>query len=67
MARTDLEKAHSLLQRRKFSYVISLLESGNNPEIYRESFDYFLTGGLACLYLGDTGSAGTYFQRARRI
>ena len=67
MSRTDLEKAHSLLQRRKFSYVISLLESGNNPEIYRESFDYFLTAGLACLYLGDTGSAGAYFQRARHI
>lgn len=67
MSQSDLEKAHSLLRRRKFSYVISLLESGNNPDIYRENFDYFLTVGLACLYLGDTGSAGAYFQRARRI
>ncbi|MBR1535339.1 MAG: hypothetical protein IJ630_00190 [Treponema sp.] len=67
MAHTPLEKAHSLLRRRKFSHVISILESGNNPEIYRETFDYFLTAGLACLYLGDTGSAGAYFQRARHI
>ncbi|MCR4821351.1 MAG: hypothetical protein K5873_00575 [Treponema sp.] len=67
MARSDLEKAHSFLQRRKFSQAITILESGNNPEIYRESFDYFLTAGIACLYLGDTGSAGAYFQRARHI
>ena len=67
MSRSVLERAHNLLQRRKFSHVISLLESGNNPELYRESFDYFLTAGIACLYLGDTGSAGAYFQRARHI
>ena len=67
MARSDLEKAHLLLQKRKFAQAISILESGKNPEIYRESFDYFLTAGLACLYLGDTGGAGMYFQRARRI
>ena len=67
MSRTVLERAHSLLQRMKFSHVISLLESGNSPELYRESFDYFLTAGIACLYLGDTGSAGAYFQRARHI
>ena len=67
MSRTVLERAHGLLRRRKFSHVISLLESGNNPDLYRESFDYFLTAGIACLYLGDTGSAGAYFQRARHI
>ncbi|MBQ8014102.1 MAG: hypothetical protein IJ257_06890 [Treponema sp.] len=67
MARSDLERAHSFLQRRKFSQAITILESGNNPEIYRESFDYFLTAGIACLYLGDTGSAGAYFQHARHI
>ncbi|MBQ0050502.1 MAG: tetratricopeptide repeat protein [Treponema sp.] len=47
--------------------VISLLEEGRNPEIFRDSFFYFLTAGLACLYLGDTGSASSYFQRARHI
>jgi tetratricopeptide (TPR) repeat protein len=67
MSHSPLEKAHSLLQRRKFSHAISLLESGNNPEFYRESFDYFLTAGIACLYLGDTGTACFYFQRARHI
>lgn len=67
MSRTDLEKAHSFLLRRKFSEAVSLLESGNNPKIYRESFSYYMTAGLACLYLGDTGSADAYFQRARHI
>lgn len=67
MSRTDLEKAHNLLLRRKFSEAVSLLESGNNPKIYRESFSYYMTAGLACLYLGDTGSADAYFQHARRI
>lgn len=67
MSRTDLEKAHSFLLRRKFSKAISLLESGSNPKIYRESFSYYMTAGLACLYLGDTGSANVYFQHARHI
>lgn len=67
MSRSALEKAHSLVRRRKFSHAITLLESGNNPDIYRESFDYFLTAGISCLYLGDTGSASAYFQRARHI
>ena len=67
MARSDLEKAHLLLQKRKFAQAISILESGKNPEIYRESFDYFLTAGLANLYLGCTGDAGAYFHRARHI
>ena len=31
MARSVLEQAQTLLKRRKFSFVISLLESGNNP------------------------------------
>lgn len=67
MSRTDLEKAHSLLLRRRFAETVSLLESGNNPKIYRESFSYYMTAGLACLYLGDTGSADAYFQHARHI
>ena len=53
MARTPLEMAHVLLRQRKFSHVISILESGKNPEIYHESFDYFLIAGIACLYLGE--------------
>ena len=67
MGHSDLARAHSLLRRRKYSQVLTILESGNNPTIYRENFDYFLTGGIACLYLGDTGNAGVYFQRARHI
>lgn len=67
MSRTVLEKAHSLLLRRKFSEAISILEAGRAPEIYKESFTYYMTAGLACLYLGDTGTAGAYFERARHI
>lgn len=67
MSRKVLEKAHNLLLRRKFSEAVALLESGKNPEIYRESFSYYMTAGLACLYLGDTGSADVYFDHARRI
>ncbi|MBQ4378060.1 MAG: hypothetical protein II821_02540 [Treponema sp.] len=67
MAHTPLETAHILLRRRKFSHAISILESGKNPEIYHDTFDYFLTAGIACLYLGEKGSASMYFQRARQI
>lgn len=62
-----LDKARSLLRRRKFSHVISILESGQNPDIYSDNFDYFIIAGTACLYLGDIGSASVYFQRARHI
>ncbi|MBR0031151.1 MAG: hypothetical protein IJP61_02520 [Treponema sp.] len=30
-------------------------------------FDYYLTAGIACLYLGDTGNAKAYFEKANRI
>lgn len=67
MSRTPLEKAHSLLLRRKFSEAIAILEADPNPRIYKESFAYYMTAGISCLYLGDTGTAGQYFRRAREI
>jgi tetratricopeptide (TPR) repeat protein len=65
MASSNLEKAKLLLRKRKFSSVVKLLE----PLLfdYRESFQYFYTLGLACLYLGDVGGAETYFKKARQI
>ncbi len=65
MARAALDVAHSLLKRRKFYKVLLVLEP--NEEIYRDNFDYYLTLGIACLYLGDVGNARKYFGNAREI
>lgn len=63
MSRSVLDAAHSLLRRRRFSAAITLLEGA--ADVYRDSFDYYLTTGIACLYVGDLGSANSYFQMAR--
>ena len=65
MASSNLEKAKKLLRKRQFSSVVKLLE----PLLFdfRDSFQYFYTLGLACLYLGDVGGAETYFKKARQI
>lgn len=65
MRRSVLDTAHILLKRRKFSLAISILES--NSEIYEDDFDYYITLGTACLYVGDAGSASSYFGKAREI
>ncbi len=64
-SRNILDKAKKLLRKRQYSSVIKLLE----PLLFdfRESFQYFYTLGLACLYLGDVGGAETYFKKARQI
>lgn len=65
MARDVLTVAWSYMQRRKFASAIKLLEG--RSEIYEENFEYNLLLGIACLYVGDIGSASAYFQKARRI
>ena len=65
MARSSLELAKSLLRRRKFSLAITYLES--RSDIYENDFEYLVTLGIACLYVGDVGNAMGYFGRARRI
>lgn len=65
MSKSVLDAAKLLLKRRKFSSVITLLES--HSEYYEDDFDFYLTLGTAFLYIGETGSANSYFQRARRI
>ena len=64
MKKTPLERAVSLLSRRKFLDCIKVLEPAQ--DLYRDVFGYYLTGGLACLYLNEFGSANRYFQIARR-
>ena len=65
MNRPAIDVARSLMRRRDFGKAIVLLE--NVQDIYENSFDYYLTLGIACLYAGETGNAGRYFSHARRI
>ncbi|MCR4953996.1 MAG: hypothetical protein K6A43_07970 [Treponema sp.] len=65
MARDVLSIAWSYMQRRKFASAIKLMEG--RSEIYEENFEYNLLLGISCLYVGDIGSASSYFQRARHI
>ena len=65
MRHSVMEVAVSLMNQRKFSKAITLLES--RRENYEENFDYYLTLGIACLYAGDIGNASRYFQKARAI
>ncbi len=63
--RNNLNIAQNLLRKRKFSDAITLLES--RRDIYRDNFSYYLTLGIAYLYIGDIGNARSYFQRASSI
>ncbi len=60
-----LDRAKRSFARKRYNDVISLLE----PEVinYRDSFSFYYMLGLSCLYTGDIGGAGSYFQRARQI
>lgn len=65
MSKPTIDIARALVQKRKFADAIDLLE--DSREIYRESFEYYLLFGTACLYVGDTGTANQNFQKARHI
>ncbi|MBE6350539.1 MAG: hypothetical protein E7062_07350 [Spirochaetaceae bacterium] len=63
-----LQKAENLLSARKFTKVVSLLES--HILEYRESkdaFDFYYLLSVACLYMGDIGGTETYVKKARQI
>ncbi|MFW5684150.1 MAG: tetratricopeptide repeat protein [Spirochaetota bacterium] len=60
-----LSRADRLLRQRKFSQVISLLES--QVFLYRDNFTFYQLLGTACLYVGDFGGAYSYLQRAQQI
>lgn len=65
MAARNLADARRLFRARRFPEVIRLLE----PEVFRfrESADYFLMLGTACLHTGDLGGAASYLGRARQL
>ncbi len=65
MAKDALSLAWQDMKRRHFATAIKRLEA--KAEIYDENFEYYLTLGIACLYVGDIGAASSYFQMARRI
>lgn len=65
MRRSAVDDAKRLLQRRKFSHVVDILDG--KEDTFKGNFDYHLTLGIACLYLGDHGSASYYFDRARSV
>jgi|WetSurMetagenome_2_1015567.scaffolds.fasta_scaffold115290_2 tetratricopeptide (TPR) repeat protein len=65
MKRDTLDTARKLMKYRKFSAAIKMLEGRSS--IYENNFDYYLMLAIACMYVGDAGSASTYFQQARRI
>jgi hypothetical protein len=65
MPARNLGDARRLFRARRFPEVIRLLE----PEVFRfrESADYFLMLGTACLHSGDLGGATSYLGRARQL
>lgn len=65
MAKDVLYNAENLMRKRQFGRAIMLLEE--KASIYEDNFEYNLLFGIACLYVGDTGFASTYFQKARKI
>ena len=65
MVQDVLTIAWKFMRRRKFATAIKLLEA--REETYEGNFEYYLLLGITCLYVGDIGSAVTYFQRARQI
>ncbi len=65
MAKDALSLAWLDMRRRRFATAISRLEA--KADIYEENFEYYLTMGIACLYVGDIGASSSYFQMARRI
>ena len=65
MAKDALSLAWLDMRRRRFATAISRLEA--KADIYEDNFEYYLTLGIACLYVGDIGASSSNFQLARRI
>lgn len=65
MAKDALSLAWQDMKRRHFATAIKRLEA--KADIYEDNFEYYLTLGIACLYVGDIGASSSYFQRARKI
>lgn len=65
MKKSALETAKALIRRRAFSRAMNVLEGASDT--YRDNFSYYLTAGIACLYMDLFGDANRYFNQARKI
>lgn len=65
MTKDVLTLASQDMRRRHFATAIKRLEA--RADVYEGNFEYYLTLGIACLYVGDVGASSSYFQLARRI
>ncbi len=65
MAKDALSLAWLDMRRRRFATAIKRLEA--KKDIYEENLEYYVTLGIACLYVGDIGASSSYFQLARKI
>lgn len=65
MSQDVLTLAWKYMRRRKFATAVKLLDG--RSEVYEDNFEYYLVLGIACLYVGDIGSAYNSFQEARRL
>lgn len=65
MTKDVLSIAWADMRRRRFATAIKLLEG--KAETYEDDFEYYLTLGIACLYVGDFGASSAYFNRARKL
>lgn len=65
MSRDALDNAARFMRLRQFDRAIKLLES--RADVYEGNFDYYFLLGTACLYAGDTGTASSFYQKARAI
>ena len=61
-AAAGLAAARRLYRKRRFSRVITLLES--QVFLYRDSYSYYYLLGMSCLYNGDFAGAQSYLNRA---
>ena len=65
MAGNVLNKAASLLRRKKYAQVIRILE----PQVFRfrQNSQYYYILGMSYLYTGDIAGAGTYMKRVVQL
>lgn len=65
MTKDVLTLAWEQMQKRHFGQAIRILEE--RADVYEDNAEYYIIIGIACLYCGDIGAAGSYFSKARKI
>ena len=58
MAKDALSLAWLDMRRRRFATAIKRLEA--KKDIYEENLEYYVTLGIACLYVGDICASSSY-------